>query len=72
MFNATTKGKQMKHAYRPLAFFGGKVLKYAGMVQESNIETWAKEWARPEPPYLAGVVFLDEYRGDKINSPQSA
>lgn len=62
--------KNTKHAYRPLAFFGGSVLKYAGVVAESKREFWAAHWATDldNGLYLPGVVYLDERPADRITA----
>lgn len=56
-----------KYFYRPLAFFGGKVFKCAGICDASSIDK-ANEFYidRKEDGYLPGFVVLDSYKGDRI------
>jgi hypothetical protein len=59
----------MKDAYyyRPIAYFGGKVLKCAGMVSEENIKWFPSErCAEPKDGYLPGFVIAAEYKGDRV------
>ncbi len=56
-----------KYFYRPLAFFGGKVLKCAGICDATNIDKANELYIeRREDGYLPGFIVLDAYRGDRI------
>ncbi len=56
-----------KYFYRPLAFFGGKVLKCAGICDATNIDMANELYIeRREDGYLPGFIILDAYRGDRI------
>lgn len=44
------------HFYRPIAYYGGKVLKYEGIATEGNKE------------HNADAVILPEYLGDRITA----
>lgn len=45
--------------YEPIAFYGGKVLKHAGIATEGN-----REHMMSKP----GMVILDTYKGDRIRA----
>lgn len=47
------------HYYEPIPFFGGRVLKYAGIASEKN-----RDWMMARP----GMLMLDSYKGDRITT----
>lgn len=56
-----------KYFYRPLAAFGGAVLKCAGICDDSNIGKANELYIeKADPVYLPGFVVLDGYKGDKV------
>lgn len=56
-----------KYFYRPLAAFGGTVLKCAGICDDSNIGKANELYIeKTDPVYLAGFVVLDGYKGDRV------
>ena len=62
--------KPENYFYRPLAYCGGELLKCAGICTEEN-KGWCCDKfnkADPEGVYLRGVVIVEGYRGDKIDS----
>lgn len=64
-----TKGNEMnKYFYRPLSFFGGRVLKCAGICNETNAEWFPRECETAKEIYQPGVIVLEGYRGDRINA----
>lgn len=58
---STTNSKwtEIGHYYEPIAFYGNKVLKYAGIACEMNRDNMM---AKP------GMVMLDTYKGDRITA----
>jgi len=54
--------------YRPLAAYGGNVLKCAGICDESNIDMANELFIKnnKDPVYLPGVAVVDGYKGDEI------
>jgi len=50
----------MPYFYKPLSLFNGKILKCAGICDESNAL-----WFTAQNP---GVVIVDVYRGDRISA----
>lgn len=65
---------KVQHAYRPIPMFNGAVLKYAGeQHEESNRNFFDAYWKAGKQgndhlfgEYLPGVVWADEYLGDRI------
>lgn len=59
--NITTANQfsEIGHYYEPIAFYGNKVLKYAGIACEMNRDNMM---AKP------GMVMLDTYKGDRITA----
>ena len=59
-----------RYFYRPLAYFGGETLKCAGICTEENRVWFSEECNKTDPKgvHLPGVVIVEGYRGDKIDS----
>lgn len=59
-----------KHAYRPISFYAGRILKYDGFQHtKEGFDTFDAEYKeRKGQGYDLGVVWLDEYKGDRINA----
>lgn len=58
--------------YRPLAFFGGKVFKCAGICNASNADMANELYIeKADPVYLPGFAVVDGYKGDKITIDRS-
>ena len=61
-----------KYFYRPLGYYGGMVLKCAGICDDSNIDKANELFIeRKDPVYLPGFVILDSYMGDKVTVDRS-
>lgn len=57
------------YLYRPLAHFGGKILKCAGIATPwSRRIVQGKSAANDDPVYLPGVVEHPRYMGDRIDT----
>ena len=82
--NAMTEAQKTpiaaKHAYRPIPSFGGKVLKYAGFQNtQETFDFYTAYWSAEQKEgdhlygeYLPGVVWLDDYIGDRITADTHA
>lgn len=61
--NATTtaasKWDEIGHYYEPIPYYGGKVLKYAGIACPMNQAHMLSQ---------SGMVMLDAYKGDRITT----
>lgn len=58
--------------YRPLAFFGGKIFKCAGICDASNADMANELFIeKRDPVYLPGFAVVDGYKGDKITIDRS-
>lgn len=64
----TTSKNSPLYFYRPLAYFGGHVLKCAGIATADNADWFPAECGRPSAPYSAGCFILTGYRGDRIDA----
>ena len=54
--------------YRPIAHYGGKVLKCCGMVSEDNAQWYPEKFSKAADGLLPGFIVTDEYKGDRINA----
>ena len=54
-----------KYYYRPIKHYDGAVLKCEGIVTDANL-SWYPATCIDEDGYLAGVIVVDGYRGDRI------
>lgn len=65
---------KVPYLYRPIAYYGGTVLKCAGIAADSSRKCVAmKAEAAPGSDltadgYLPGFIELEEYKGDRINA----
>lgn len=56
---AASQWAEIGHYYEPIAYYGGRVLKYAGIACPMNREHMM---AKP------GMLMLDAYKGDRITA----
>lgn len=58
----------MFYAYRPIAFFNGKILKCAGIIDDSNEHIIKEKSEVTQDGLLPGYIVLDGHRGDRIHA----